>query len=90
MRMTLRELPVEHYIMENEIEAAVEALVEALHRVGAGERIDAARRLREQAEGMGPQHLDRDLLLAVSGAVSRFGTTPKAHPWRQMKKGPNR
>lgn len=90
MKMTLRELPVEHYIMENEVEAAVEVLLEALHRVGAGERIDAARHLREQAEGMGPQHLDRDLLLAVAGAVSRFGSPAKAHPWRQMRKGPNR
>ncbi len=69
MKMTLRELPVEHYIMENEVEAAVEVLLEALHRGGAGERIDAARHLRERAEAVGPQHLDRSLRVGDGGTA---------------------
>lgn len=73
-------------VFENEVELAVEQLVEALHRVGAGEKIDAARRLREQADGLPVDHPDRDVLLAVVGAVSRFGQPTKgAHPWRKAR-----
>lgn len=69
-------------VFVNAVEDQVEKLVQTLRAAGAGERIDAARKIRSQADELHISHPDRDILLALAGAIERFGQGRRIHPWQ--------
>lgn len=79
---THRSNDTEYSVFVNSVEDAVEKLVQALRSAGAGERADAAKHIREQADSLHINHRDRDLLLAIAGGIARRDDERRLHPWR--------
>lgn len=71
-------------VFENEVEHAFDALLAALNRAAPGEKKDGLAALRARLASMGIRHPDRDIYLALVGALERRASTRSNNtPWRK-------